>query len=107
MNNTAVLYDHYQLLMCNVNVKNTTVNVTAATGKLEAEPIQQGDAKWHDWEVPEQTMDPLLYIVRWKTCFLGTLSLKLQSLDQLYPTRCSGKRPALLHMDSQYQSFDY
>ena len=60
----AILFNQMQLLACNVAVKDTTVNVSAATGKLVKEPFAQPDVGWHDWQLPQLTSDPLLSIVR-------------------------------------------
>lgn len=69
MRSPATLYDQMQLLACNVAVKDAVVNVTAATGKLAAEPFSQSEVAWHDWQLPQPTSDPLLSIV----CFCFVL----------------------------------
>ena len=60
---TDVVYDHLQFLMCTVNVSNATVLVSAATGRLEAEPFEQRDLTWQYWEPTDLSLDPLLNVV--------------------------------------------
>ncbi|KIP09766.1 hypothetical protein PHLGIDRAFT_302484 [Phlebiopsis gigantea 11061_1 CR5-6] len=59
-NDSSILYATTQLLACNVDLKNATVNVSAKTGKLLREPFTQPQAAWHDWQLPEPSDDPML-----------------------------------------------
>ena len=64
------MFNTVQLLVCNIDVKNATVNISAATGKLTQEPFNQSSTGWHDWQLPEPSDDPLLSLVS-----LGTYAL--------------------------------
>ena len=50
--------------MCNVIAHDCLVEIPAATGKLDQEPFAPSTAIWKDWELPSDTADPLLNIVR-------------------------------------------
>lgn len=89
-----------QLLACNVDVKNTTVNVSAATGKLANEPFTQPAAKWHDWQLPEPSFDPLLSIVC--SCYIYIYTVVLTRTNKLHSRRQPGRRPAILRMAPEW-----